>query len=115
MSFTPDPDLLRAIDEILATAPPSYVEWRQEQLDNRELCKESPEDVANFHDPVVLKRQIQRHIERLDPYSEANLRRDRFVEALEAGGHVVMTHIATGEVGMEWDVPKTREGSAPRN
>lgn len=46
MSFTPDPDLLRTIDEILATAPPDYVEWRRQQLDNRELCEEFPEDVA---------------------------------------------------------------------
>ena len=113
-----DPATAEALVAILATAPPDYLEWRRSRLEDpqyQDWREDQPDRLASYFDPEEIKAQLKWREEGLDPYSERSLRRKQFIEACEAGGHVVVTEIETGEVVDEWDKPAKPGGGASRN
>ena len=116
---TPDPERARQIDEILATAPPGYVEWRRRKLEDPDFewwRERYPDNVADQFDPDWLPIAIAHWCELADPYSEASLRRQAFMDALWGpGGTAVMTDLDTGEETARWEAPGSPRGAAPTN
>lgn len=113
-----DPELARRIDEVLATAPASFVEHRRAQLEDasgEEFRRTSPDEVARWYDPEELPRMIEHWKELQDPYSELNLATDAFCRALSNGGTVIVSDIRTGDVVAGWEQNGSRTGSAPSN
>jgi len=94
----PDPDLERRCRKAAAIWPP-VLEQRMDWLHNpfwRGGVR--PGRLAEMYDPVYLERCARRQREvATDPFCESNLRWKQIIAALENGGHMTMTEIATGE------------------
>lgn len=112
-----DPELAKVIEDLLATAPPGYVEWRRHELEDDDMQwyrDRYPELVAQRYDPEEIKWGINAWLEAEDPYSEYSLNVAAFCDSLASGGDVTMTNMKTGEV-IEWHQSGMDEEAARTN
>ena len=118
MADVPDPEFARVVEEILATAPPGFVEWRRAQLEDPEWedwRRRYPALAAGYLDPEVLRHRIDHYRELLDPFSEVNLETQKFLDVAAAGGTITVTDMRTGEVVHESERPGSPQGAAWSN
>ena len=118
MSEPTDPELAKVIEDLLATAPPGFVEWRRSQLedDNMQWYRDRyPELIARRYDPEEIRWNINAWRERADPYSEHSLSVAAFCDSLASGGRITMSDMTTGEVVADWEQEGMKEEARDTN
>ncbi len=94
-----DPRAEQELAELLATAPPGYLEWRRSQLEDPKLQRyrdQYPDDVASFYDPEVVRAGIRSYLDRQDPFSARSLLSLDLSDGFDGGGRLKVPALELG-------------------